>query len=140
MSLYIEASSVLTETSGSLKSRIYHRHSSLPPLKSPHARLYALIIETLKHQELLNEVIEKSGILALERKVCRFPQSTQASLTMSSSTTRSPSYSFTTICSPGTASPPRAALSKTQSMRTRRVFRPNSRAHACAAGTEPMLP
>lgn len=69
MSLYIEASSILTETSGSLKSRIYHRNASQIPLKSPPARLYALIIETLKHQEILNEVIEKSGILALERKV-----------------------------------------------------------------------
>jgi putative methyltransferase len=73
MSLYLEASSILLETSGSLKSRIYHRPPSSPPLKSPPARLYALIIETLKHQSLLNEVIEKSGILGLERKVSLSP-------------------------------------------------------------------
>ncbi|KAF8247076.1 S-adenosyl-L-methionine-dependent methyltransferase [Wilcoxina mikolae CBS 423.85] len=69
MSLYLEASSILLETSGSLKSRIYHRPSSSPTLKSPPARLYALIIETLKHQSLLNEVIENSGILGFERKL-----------------------------------------------------------------------
>ena len=69
MSLYLEASSILLESNGSLKSRIYNRLPSLPPLKSPPARLYALIIETLKHQSTLNEVIENSGILGLERKV-----------------------------------------------------------------------
>lgn len=69
MSLYIEAASILNETSGSLRSRIYHRPASSPQLKSPPARLYALIIETLKHQEILNEVIAKSELLKLERKV-----------------------------------------------------------------------
>ncbi|CCX30621.1 Similar to Putative methyltransferase C2C4.06c; acc. no. O14039 [Pyronema omphalodes CBS 100304] len=69
MSLYIEAASILNETSGSLRSRIYHRPASSPQLKSPPARLYALIIETLKHQEILNEVIAKSELLKLERKL-----------------------------------------------------------------------
>ena len=70
MSLYIEAAAILASTKGSLKSRIYHRSPNEAPLKSPPARLYALIVETLKHLDILNEVIEKSGILALERKVC----------------------------------------------------------------------
>jgi putative methyltransferase len=73
MSLYIEAASILNETSGSLRSRIYHRPASSPQLKSPPARLYALIIETLKHQEILNEVIAKSELLKLERKVLQLP-------------------------------------------------------------------
>jgi putative methyltransferase len=64
MSLYLEAASILTSSSGSLKSRIYHQ-----PVKSPPARLYALIVETLKHQAILNEVISASGILGLEKKV-----------------------------------------------------------------------
>ncbi len=66
MSLYIEAARILSRPKdGSLKSRIY----SNPSLKSPPNRLYALIIETLKHQDVLNEVIEKSGILQLDKKV-----------------------------------------------------------------------
>jgi putative methyltransferase len=60
----MEASAILTAPSGSLKSHIYHQ-----PVKSPPARLYALIVETLKYQALLNEVIEKSGILGIEKKV-----------------------------------------------------------------------
>jgi putative methyltransferase len=68
MSLYLEAAQILTLKEGSLKSRIYHRGGK-PPLKSPPARLYALIIETLKHQEILNEVIAHSGLLEQERKV-----------------------------------------------------------------------
>jgi hypothetical protein len=64
MSLYLEASSILTSPTGSLKSRIYQQ-----PVKSPPARLYALIVETLKHQEILNEVITASGILGVEKKV-----------------------------------------------------------------------
>ena len=67
MSLYIEAAQILTETEGSLKSRIYHRTAT--PFKSPPARLYALIIETLKHQEIINEVIALSEFLEQERKV-----------------------------------------------------------------------
>ncbi|KAL7267840.1 hypothetical protein RUND412_009557 [Rhizina undulata] len=66
MSLYIEASEIISRPKdGSLKSRIYSNSS----LKSPPNRLYALIIETLKHQEILNEVIEKSGLLGIEKKL-----------------------------------------------------------------------
>ncbi|KAA8894193.1 S-adenosyl-L-methionine-dependent methyltransferase [Sphaerosporella brunnea] len=64
MSLYLEAATILTAPNGSLKSRIYHQ-----PVKSPPARLYALIVETLKHQAILNEVIENSGILGIEKKL-----------------------------------------------------------------------
>lgn len=66
MSLYLEAAQILTLKEGSLKSRIYH---SKHKYKSPPARLYALVVETLKHQEILNEVIAHSGILEQERKV-----------------------------------------------------------------------
>ncbi|KAK1769184.1 putative nol1 nop2 sun family protein [Phialemonium atrogriseum] len=69
MSLYHEASAVLSqpasEGGGSLKSRIYGKKD----LKSPPAQLYALALETCKWSGLLKEVIEASGILQLERKL-----------------------------------------------------------------------
>ncbi len=68
MALYNEAASVLTTPSdggGSLKSRIYNSKD----LKSNPAHLFALISEASKWSAVLKEVIEKSGILSLERKV-----------------------------------------------------------------------
>ncbi|KAI5801124.1 S-adenosyl-L-methionine-dependent methyltransferase [Geopyxis carbonaria] len=67
MSLYIEANQILSQENGSLKSRIYNENPST--YRSPPKRLYALIVETLKHQDILNEVIEKSGLLEVERKL-----------------------------------------------------------------------
>jgi putative methyltransferase len=69
MSLYLEASQILQSTTGSLKSRIYDPQSQQTGLKSSPNRLYALTIETLKHQGILDEIIERSGILSLEKKV-----------------------------------------------------------------------
>lgn len=66
MSLYLEAANILSQKDGSLKSRIYSPKSTL---KSPPAKLYALIVETLKYQELLNEIISASGLLQHEKKV-----------------------------------------------------------------------
>ena len=69
MSLYHEAADVLTapnNVGGSLKSRIF----SSKTLKSPPAQIYALVIETCKWSPILTEVIERSDLLSLERKVC----------------------------------------------------------------------
>jgi 25S rRNA (cytosine2278-C5)-methyltransferase len=67
MSLYYEAAGILSQSSdsGSLKSRVYNDKT----LKSKPAHLYALISETVKYQDIINEAIEKSGILAIEKKV-----------------------------------------------------------------------
>jgi 25S rRNA (cytosine2278-C5)-methyltransferase len=68
MSLYYEAVHVLAapnNAAGSLKSRIFSNKS----LKSQPAQLYALVIETCKWSSVLKEVIERSELLALERKV-----------------------------------------------------------------------
>jgi hypothetical protein len=68
MSLYYDAASVLSSSSqdGSLKSRIYNSKN----FKSKPAHIYALISETTKYDGFLKELIENSGILALEPKVC----------------------------------------------------------------------
>ena len=69
MSLYYEASSFLSSASpkeGSLKSRIFKTDSSL---KSNPATIYALLSETAKYDTLLKEVIDNTGLLALEPKV-----------------------------------------------------------------------
>lgn len=98
MTIYHEATTILTShsaQSGSLKSRIYstaHRNSNskddsksngkggsgekVGRAKPNPARLYALIMETLKHQEILNEVIKNSGILKLEKTVGFTPTNT----------------------------------------------------------------
>lgn len=66
MSLYIEASRIISRPRyGGLRGAIY----SDPLLKSRPEQLYALVIETLKHQEILNEVIGNSGLLGVEKKV-----------------------------------------------------------------------
>jgi hypothetical protein len=69
MSLYYEAAAILTnaeKTGGTLKSRIYKAKD----LKSSAANIYALVSEATKWSGVLKEVVERSGILALEKKVC----------------------------------------------------------------------
>lgn len=68
MSLYHEAAEILTsssDTGGSLKSRVFGKKKG----KAPPGQLYALVLETAKWSPVLKEVIEKAGILRLERKV-----------------------------------------------------------------------
>jgi putative methyltransferase len=68
MSLYYEASSVLAneeKKGGSLKSRVYGSKN----LKNPPAKVYALLAESLKWSPVLKEVIERSELLKIERKV-----------------------------------------------------------------------
>ena len=70
MSLYYEAARVLTNSdsqSGSLKSRVYGNKD----LKSSPAQLFGLLTEATKWSAVLKDVIEKSGILQLEKKVTR---------------------------------------------------------------------
>jgi putative methyltransferase len=69
MSLYYEAAALLAnpnKTGGSLKSRIYKQKD----LKSPANQIVALITETSKWSPVLKDVIEKSGLLGEEKKVC----------------------------------------------------------------------
>jgi putative methyltransferase len=69
MSLYYEAISLLTneeKRGGSLKSRVYGSKD----VKNPPAKLYALLVESLKWSLFLKQVIERSEILKLEKKVC----------------------------------------------------------------------
>lgn len=71
MSLYYEAAAVLANpdrAGGSLKSRIYKQKD----LKSSPAQIVALVTEASKWSAVLKEVIEQSGLLAEEKKVC-FP-------------------------------------------------------------------
>ena len=67
MSLYYDANLVLSDNSanGSLKSRIFNHKS----LKSTPGQIYALISESAKWSLVLKVVIEKAGILPMERKV-----------------------------------------------------------------------
>ncbi|KAH0560008.1 hypothetical protein GP486_003470 [Trichoglossum hirsutum] len=67
MSLYHEAASILTGPGGggSLKSRIYNNRA----LKSSPAHLYALVSETIKWSDLLREVVERSQLLSVEKKL-----------------------------------------------------------------------
>ncbi|KAF3907028.1 hypothetical protein AA313_de0210164 [Arthrobotrys entomopaga] len=67
MNLYLEAAAILESPQNtSLKSIIYKPSK---PFKSPQSKLYALIVETLKFQDILKEVIENAGILKIERKL-----------------------------------------------------------------------
>ncbi|KAK6497371.1 hypothetical protein TWF481_011780 [Arthrobotrys musiformis] len=67
MSLYLEAATILeSPQTTSLKAIIYNPSK---PFKSPQPKLYALIVETLKFQDILKEVVENAGILKLERKL-----------------------------------------------------------------------
>ncbi|KAG0642722.1 S-adenosyl-L-methionine-dependent methyltransferase, partial [Tuber brumale] len=66
MSLYLESSKIIARANyGGLRAAVYSDKS----IKSKPEQLYALCVETLKHQEILNEVIEKSQILKVEKKV-----------------------------------------------------------------------
>ncbi|KAK4985645.1 hypothetical protein LTR50_005845 [Elasticomyces elasticus] len=68
MSLYYEAEGIMANADnagGSLKSRIFARKD----IKNPPATLFALVTETTKWSSILAEVIEKSGLLQLERKL-----------------------------------------------------------------------
>ncbi|KAF5657886.1 NOL1R-like protein [Fusarium heterosporum] len=68
MSLYHEAAEILTGSSsegGSLKSRVFKKKN----LKSAPNQIYALVLESCKWSPILKEVIEKSDLLKLERKL-----------------------------------------------------------------------
>ncbi|KAF2010889.1 S-adenosyl-L-methionine-dependent methyltransferase [Aaosphaeria arxii CBS 175.79] len=68
MSLYYEAAALLAnpeKTGGSLKSRLFKKKD----LKSSPGQLYALITEASKWSPVLKNVIEKSGVLAEEKKL-----------------------------------------------------------------------
>lgn len=69
MSLYFETAEILNQIGSnheSLKAKVYGNKA----LKSPPASIYALASEATKWSAIITEVIEKSGILALEKKVC----------------------------------------------------------------------
>lgn len=68
MSLYFEAAAILAnedKIGGSLKSRIFKKKD----LKSSPGQLFAIIAESSKWSPVLKDVIEKTGLLAEERKV-----------------------------------------------------------------------
>ncbi|KAJ5343715.1 Bacterial Fmu (Sun)/eukaryotic nucleolar NOL1/Nop2p [Penicillium brevicompactum] len=67
MSLYFDAVAILTAPSsgGSFKSRIYSARN----LRASPAQIYALTTEAAKWDTVLADVIDKSGILTLERKL-----------------------------------------------------------------------
>ncbi|KIV99711.1 uncharacterized protein PV09_08642 [Verruconis gallopava] len=68
MSLYHEASTILTNENrqgGSLKSRVFGSRN----LKNPPAKVYALLVQSLKWSPILKDVIDRSQILSHERKL-----------------------------------------------------------------------
>ncbi|KAM0463776.1 hypothetical protein ACHAO4_000499 [Trichoderma viride] len=68
MSLYHEAAEILSSSSnssGSLKSRVFGKKNG----KAPPGQLYALVLESAKWSPVLKEVIEKTELLKLERKL-----------------------------------------------------------------------
>ncbi|RFU79925.1 nol1 nop2 sun domain [Trichoderma arundinaceum] len=68
MSLYHEAAEILSSSSdsgGSLKSRVFGKKKG----KAPPGQLYALVLESAKWSPVLKEVIEKTELLKLERKL-----------------------------------------------------------------------
>jgi putative methyltransferase len=68
MSLYYEAAAILANSDnigGSLKSRIFNKKD----LKSTPGQIFALIAESSKWSVVLKDVIEKTKLLAEERKV-----------------------------------------------------------------------
>jgi putative methyltransferase len=73
MSLYYEAAEVLTsvkENNGSLKSVVFGKKT----WKSDAKTLFALAAEAAKWSSVLSEVVEKSGIMKLEKNVGTFIQ------------------------------------------------------------------
>jgi len=68
MSLYYETTEILENTKGqpgTLKSRVYGKKD----LKSSPGTVFALASEATKWSAVLKEVIERSGLLSLEKKV-----------------------------------------------------------------------
>lgn len=69
MSLYYDAAPLLLsepgQSLGSLKTRTF----GAKDLKSPPKQVYALVSEASKWSPILKEVVEKSQLLQLERKV-----------------------------------------------------------------------
>ena len=68
MSLYYDAAPLLlpkSDQSGSLKSRVFNSKGH----KAPPKQIFALLSEASKWSPVLSEVIEKSQLLQLERKV-----------------------------------------------------------------------
>ena len=68
MSLYYEAAGLIEnpdKKGGSLKSRVFGSKT----LKSNKAAIFALVTESTKWSPVLKDVVEKSGILKLEKKV-----------------------------------------------------------------------
>ncbi len=68
MSLYYEAAGILeapNTSGGSLKSRIFSKKD----FKSPPAQIYALVIETCKWSFVLKEIIERTELFKLEKKL-----------------------------------------------------------------------
>lgn len=71
MSLYYDAAPLLVsspDAGGSLKSRVF----SSKDLKSPPKQVFALVSEASKWSPVLVDVIERSQLLQLERKVRPF--------------------------------------------------------------------
>ena len=72
MSLYYEADRFLVnsdQATGSLKSRVF----TAKDLKSKPAQVFALVAKGSKWSPILKEVVEKSQLLTLEKKVgCTF--------------------------------------------------------------------
>lgn len=68
MSLYHESAEILAasqKNGGSLKSLVFGKKT----WKSDPKALYALTTETAKWSTILSEVLEKSGLLKIEKKV-----------------------------------------------------------------------
>ena len=68
MSLYYETAAILQNKSrvgGSLKSRVYNKQ-----LKSSPVAVYALASKATQWADVLKEVIEQSGLLSVEKRVC----------------------------------------------------------------------
>ena len=68
MSLYYDAAPLLLASSdqtGSLKSRVFNSQGH----KSPPKQIFALVSEATKWSPVLSEVVERSQLLQLERKV-----------------------------------------------------------------------
>jgi len=71
MSLYYDAAPLLVssgDSESSLKSKVFNSKD----LKSQPKQVYALVTEAARWSPLLVDVIEKSQLLQLERKVCCF--------------------------------------------------------------------
>ena len=79
MALYYDAAPLLLPSldhAGSLKSRVFSPKGH----KSPPKQIFALVSEASKWSTVLSEVIEKSQLLQLERKVCPWDPSLAAKI------------------------------------------------------------